>query len=83
MENSDKHQIHQIISITRKNCKIEFRGRTYEKNEVVLEPGWISPAFEFCEPEFYKLVTTVTCDDESPNIYTVTVVSISGSIPIP
>ena len=28
-------------------------------------------AIEFCEPEFYKLVTKVTCDDNSQNIYTV------------
>ena len=43
------------------------------KNEVVLEPGWISDAFEFREPDFYKIVTAVTYDDESQNIYTVPV----------
>ena len=37
----------------------------YVKNNVVLEPGWISDAFDFREPEFYKLVKTVTRDDES------------------
>ena len=47
--------------------------KTYAKNEVVLEPSWISDAFELREPELYKLVTTVTCDDESPNIYFVPV----------
>ena len=41
------------------------------KNEVVLEPGWISDALELSETEFFKLVTTVTRDDNSPNIYTV------------
>ena len=48
--NSFKHQIHQIIFITSSNGKTEYRGRTYAKNEVVLEPGWISDAFELREP---------------------------------
>ena len=39
----------------------------------MLEPGWISDAFEFPAPIFYKLVTTVTCDDDSQNIFTVPV----------
>ena len=46
---------------------------TYAKNEVVIEPGWISNAFELREPEFYKLVKTVTCYEDSKNIYTVTI----------
>ena len=41
------------------------------KNKVVLKPGWIIDAFESCEPKFYKLVITVTCDDENQNNYTV------------
>ena len=48
-------------------------GRTYAKNGVLIEPGWISNAFELREPEFYKLVTTVTRDDDSRNIFTVTI----------
>ena len=36
LENIFKHQIHQIICITSKNGKIEYRGRTSAKNEVVL-----------------------------------------------
>ena len=32
---------------------------------------WISNAFELHETEFYKLVKTVTRDNESRNIYTV------------
>ena len=44
------------------------------KKEVVLQPGWISDAFEFCEPELYKLVTTVKRDDDGQSIYTVPVV---------
>ena len=43
------------------------------KNKVVLEPVWISDAFKFCETEFYNIVTTVTRDDDSQNIYTVPV----------
>ena len=65
--------MHQILRITRKNGKTEYHISTYAKNEVVLEPGWISDAFEFREPEFYTLVTTVTRDDDSQNIYTVPV----------
>ena len=45
----------------------------YVKNEVVLQPGWISDAFEFREPELYKLVKTVTRDDDSKNIFIITV----------
>ena len=44
------------------------------KNEVVLRKGWIWNAFEFREPEFYNLVTMVIRDDDSKNVYTVTVV---------
>ena len=50
LENSVKHQIHQILHITIENGKTGYRGRTYAKNDVVLEPGWISGAFELCEP---------------------------------
>ena len=73
MESIVKHQIQQILRITINNGKTEYRGRTYAKNDVVLYPGWISDAFELREPEFYKLVTTVKRDDDSPNIYTVPV----------
>ena len=50
LDNSFKHQIHQILRITSKNSKTEYRGRTYAKNDVVLGPGWISDAFELREP---------------------------------
>ena len=43
------------------------------QKKFVLQPGWIRDAFEFCEPELYKPVTTVTLDDDSQNIYTVPV----------
>ena len=45
----------------------------YAINKVILQPGWIRGAFEFCEPEFYKLVTRVTLDDDIQNIYTLPV----------
>ena len=69
-ENIVNHQIHQIIRINSKNGKLEYLGRKYVKNEVVIEPGWIRNAFELREPEFYKLVTTVTRDEDSRNIFT-------------
>ena len=68
LDNSVKHKIHQIVCITSNNGKPEYRERTYAKNDVILKPGWISDAFELSEPEFYKIVTTVTRDDDSPNI---------------
>ena len=73
MENSFKQQIHQIQLITVSNGKPEYCGRTFAKNDVVLEPDWSSDAFEFCEPGFYKPVTKVTRDDDSKDIYTVPV----------
>ena len=45
-----KHQIHQIIRITSKNGKTEYRRRIYAKNEIALEPGCINDAFELREP---------------------------------
>ena len=50
LENSVKHPIHQIIRITIKNGKTEYRGRTYAKKEFLLETGWIGDAFELREP---------------------------------
>ena len=50
LEKSVKQKIYQILRITSKNGKTEYRGRTYAKKEVVLEPGWISDAFEFRGP---------------------------------
>ena len=49
-ENIAEHKIHQIQRITVRNGKTEYGGSTYVKNEVLFEPGWISDAFEFCEP---------------------------------
>ena len=66
--------MHQIIHIIINNGKTEYRGRTYAKNDVVLEPGCISDTFEIREPKFFKLVIMVTRDDNSPNICIVPVV---------
>ena len=73
MENSVEHKIHQIQRITGSNGKSEYRGRTYAKNEVVLQPGCTRDAFDLLGLEFYKLVTTVITDDDSLNIYTIPV----------
>ena len=57
--------MHQILRITSNNGKTEYRRRTYVKNEVVLEPGYISNTFELRESEFYNLVTRVTHYDDN------------------
>ena len=73
LEKSNKPQIHKITLITENNGKIEYHGRKYTNNLVSLEPDWICKHFEFSEPEFYKLVTTVTCDETQHKTYTVPV----------
>ena len=73
MEKSIKLQIHKITLITDNNGKTEYHGRTYANNLVALESGWICDNFEFREPEFYKIVTTVTCDKTKHKTYTVPV----------
>ena len=73
METSIKPQIHKITRITNNNGKTKYLGMTYANNEVALEPGWIREKFEFREPEFYKLVTTLTCDETRHKTYTVPV----------
>ena len=73
METSIKPQIHKITRITDNNGKTEYHGMKYANNEVALEPGWIREKFEFSEPEFYKQVTTLTCDETQHKTYTVPV----------
>ena len=68
MEKSIKLQIHKITHITENNDKIDYHVRKYANNVVALEPGWICDNFEFREPEFYKLVTTVICDETKHKI---------------
>ena len=62
-----------MTRITDNNGKTEYHGRKYANNLVLLEPGWIRDNFEFHEPEFYKLVTTVTCDETKHKSSTVPV----------
>ena len=73
LEKSIKLQIHKITRITDNNGKTEYHGRTYANNVVALESGWIFEDVEFSEPEFYNLVTTVTCDETKHKTYTVPV----------
>ena len=73
MEKSIKSQIHKITRINENNGKTDYHGWTYAKQLVPLEPGWICEIFEFREPEFYKLVTTLTCDKTKHKTYTVPV----------
>ena len=73
LETIIKPQIHKITSITENNGKTGYLGRTYANNEVALETGWIRENFEFSEPEFYKQVTTVTCDETQHKTYPVPV----------
>ena len=71
-ENSVKQQVNQMQSITDNNGE-KNRWWKYAKKEVLFEPGWINDVFELREPEFYKLVTTVSHDDEIRKMYTVPV----------
>ena len=73
MENSVEQQVHQIQHITVIHGKTKYRGWTYAKKELLCEPCWISDSFGLRESELYKLVKTVTRDDESREFYTVTV----------
>ena len=66
-------QIHKLTRITDNHYKTDYHGRTYANHLVALEPGCIRENFEFRKPEFYKLVTTVTCDETKHKTYTVTV----------
>ena len=54
------------------NCCMEHSGKSFGTLRFT-PAGWISDAFEFHEPEFYKLMTTVTLDYDSQKIYTVPV----------
>ena len=73
METSINPQIHKITRIADNNVKTKYLGRTYANNEVAFKPGRISENFEFSEPDFYKQVTTVTCDETKHKTYIVTV----------
>ena len=73
METSVHPQIHKISRITDNNGKTKYLGRTFKNNEVALEQCWIRENFEFSEPDFYKQVTTVICDETQHRTYIVPV----------
>ena len=73
LEKIIKLKIQKITRITDNNGKTEYHGITYANNVVSLESGWICDNFEFREPEFYKLVTTVTCDENQHKTHIVPV----------
>ena len=73
MEKSIHPQIHKISRITDSNSKTKYLGRTFTNNEVALEQCWIHGNFEFSEPDFYKQVTTVRCDETRHKTYNVPV----------
>ena len=73
METSIHPKIHKISRITDINGKTKYLGRTYTNNEVSLEQFWIHESFELSEPDFYKQVTTVTCDETRHKTYIVPV----------
>ena len=73
METSIHPQIHKISRITDIYGKTKHLGRTFTKNEVALEQCWIRENFEFSEPDFYKQVTTVRCDETRHKTYNVPV----------
>ena len=73
METSIHPQIHKISRITDSNGKTKYLGRTFTNNEVALEQCWIREIFEFSEPDFYKQVITVRCDETRYKTYNVPV----------
>ena len=73
LETSIHPQIHKISRIADIYVKTKYLGRTFTNNEVALEKCWIRENFEFSEPDFYKQVTTVTCDETRQKTYIVPV----------
>ena len=73
LETSIHPQIHKILRITDSYGKTKYLGRTFKNNEVSLEQCWICENFEFIEPDFYKQVTTVRCDETRHKNYNVPV----------
>ena len=73
MKKNIKPKIQKITRINDNNGETDYHGWKYAKQSVALEPGWIREIFEFHEPEFYKLVTTVTCDETKHKTYSVPV----------
>ena len=69
METSIHPQIHRISRITDSYGKTKYPGWTFTNNGVALEQCWIREIFEFSEPDFYKQVTTVRCDETRHKTY--------------
>ena len=63
----------QKSRITDSYGKTKYLGRIFTKNEVAFEKCWIRENFEFSEPDFYKQVTTVICDETWHKTYIVPV----------
>ena len=66
-------QIHKISCITDSYGRTKYLVRTFTNNEVALEQCWIRENSEFSEPDFYKQVTTVRCDETRHKTYNVPV----------
>ena len=73
METNIHPQIHEISRITDSYGITTYLGRTFNNNEVPLEPSWIRKNFEFSEPDFYKQVTDRGSDITGHKTYTVPV----------
>ena len=73
METSIHPQIHKISRITDSYGKTKYLVRTVTDNEVALEQCWIREIFDFSEPDFYKQVTMVRCDETRHKTYNVPV----------
>ena len=73
METNILPQIHKISRITDSYGITKYLERIFKNNEVALEQCWIREIFEFSEPDFYKQVTTVRCDETRHKIYNVPV----------
>ena len=73
METNILPQIHKISRITDSYSITTYLGRTFKNNEDALEQCWIRENFEFSEPDFYKQVATVRCDETRHKTYIVTV----------
>ena len=81
METSIRPQIHKISRIADIYVKPKYLGRILTNNKVALEKCWSREIFEFNEPDFYKQVTAVTCDETRHKNYIVPVGQCSLNTP--
>ena len=66
-------QIQKFSRINDSNGKTKYLGSTFTNNEVALEQCWIREKFEISEPDLYKQVKTVRCDETQHKTYSVPV----------